>query len=127
MPKDLRQREVRFQLLLLLLRWEGELRNNRLQELLDVTSVQVSRLLREFREAFPDLLVNDTRKKRWLPAQREGIPTQSPISDYLSLVRNHDSAVENWLEDSRIEFLDPDPDIFLCVRQACVDRSPLEV
>jgi len=127
MANNQSQREMRFDALITLLCWEGELRNSRLQDLLNLASVQVSRLIRHLREAYPGLLINDTTSKRWVLADRSRLPSTPNIDAYLRFTEDNDSSASEWLVDSRLSFASPDPLIFANVRAACVSSRGLQV
>jgi hypothetical protein len=122
MPRTIQGREGRFRLLWTLLAWEGELRNKRLQDLLNLESVQASRLIAQFREAFPDALENDPPQKRWIPAVATRGPGEDKLEDYLRTLQEEDT----WYEDGRVAFHTPNPRLFAVVRQACLSRVGLE-
>jgi len=123
MPRTIQGREGRFRLLWTLLAWEGELRNKRLQDLLNLESVQASRLIAQFREAHPGAVENDPVQKRWIPAGATKVPGEATLEDYLRTLQAEDI----WYEDGRVNFLTPAPRLFATVRQACACRVGLEV
>lgn len=127
MANNQSQREMRFESLILLLCWEGELRNRRLQNILNLASVQVSRLIRHFRECYPGLLINDVVGKRWVLADRNLLPSEPSIDTYSRFIADNDATAPNWLVDSRMSFLSPDPAIFASVREACASGAGLHV
>lgn len=122
MAKTTRFRESRFRLLWSLLSWEGELRNRRLQDLLGLTSVQVSRLIAQFRDEHPGTVENDPVQKRWVPANPPSATSGGKLEDYLGTLEADDA----WYEDGRIDFLTPDRQVFAVVREACLSKSGLD-
>lgn len=125
MPKDTRLRQDYFRTFWTLLRWEGELRNNRLQQLLNLTSEHVSRLLGLFREENPQLLEQDHAQKRWMSRGTEPLPAV-PIDDYLGLLHEGGDPAA-WYVDARPHFQEPAPELFLLMRRACGEGTGLEV
>jgi len=127
MANNQSQREMRFDSLLILLCWEGELRNGRLQRLLNLASVQVSRLIRHFRDEYPNLIISDVAEKRWVLTDRNWLPVIPSIEAYTRLLSENDPTSHKWMTDARPSFLSPDPAIFASVRSACVSGSGLKV
>lgn len=126
MAKDTRQQKDQFQAFWALLRWEGELRNGRLQQLLSHTSVHISRLIGSFREANPGLLENDQVEKRWVPRGTVALP-DIPVDDYLAVLREHGDSTASYLVDARPQFLSPPAPFYAMVRRACLVGSGLEI
>lgn len=122
MPKTTQGRQDRFRLLWTLLAWEGELRNKRLQDLLGLESVQASRLIAQFREAYPGAVENDPPQKRWIPAAATRGPGEERLEDYVRTLQ----AIDSWYEDGRVDFLTPNARLFAVVRQACLSGVGLE-
>jgi hypothetical protein len=123
MANSTRLRESRFRLFWSLLTWEGELRNRRLQDLLRTTSVQASRLIANFRDEFPQAIENDPIQKRWV-AERSARPlVETHIEDYLGTLGSDDV----WFHDGRVNFLTPQPAVFVAVRAACVNQAGILV
>jgi len=117
----------RLAILATLLKWEGELKNSRIQKLLGLTSVRASRLIAEFRETFPDRLELDTQNKRWVPRQQvanHGVPD---FDNYLEQVKFREESVGEWLEDTRATFLTPHPETVAILRKACIEGLGLEI
>lgn len=109
-----------------LLRWEGEIRNGRLQHLLSHTSVHVSRLIGSFRTANPGLLENDPVGKRWVPRGTVQLP-DIDIDDYLAILREHGDTSDNYLVDARPRLQEPSAQLFSLIRRACLDGTGLQI
>lgn len=130
MARTLNQRIDRLRLLRALLLWEGEIRSNRIQRLLSVTAVPASRLIAQFRDAYPGLIENDTREKRWVLARSVSATAQlsanAPrIDEYLALTS--DDELGCCMVDARQTFLDPAPSVFHILRRACLDKVAVDV
>ncbi|ACR11223.1 hypothetical protein TERTU_4136 [Teredinibacter turnerae T7901] len=119
------QRDQRLQRLSSILYWEGELKNQRVQSLLNVASVQASRSISEFRKLNPSLLNIDTQDKKWVLSNTAQLGAIPPIEEYLAIIRNYEEN-EGWIEDARTQFLEPPPNLFSCIRKACIDSTPLK-
>lgn len=126
MAKDSRQLKDHFQAFWALLRWEGELRNGRLQQLFSHTSVHISRLISSFREANPGLLENDPAGKRWVPRAMTSLP-DIPVDDYLSVLHDHGDPTEGYLIDARPHFQEPPAHFYAMTRQACLEGTGLDI
>jgi hypothetical protein len=127
MARTRKQQDDRFGLFWTLLRWERELRNARLQQLLGLASVQVSRLISEFRAVFPGAISNDAGGKRWKLSRPTETRRGQGIEGYLSLLRNADDGLRTWFEDGRISFQEPDEGRFAILRAACVEQRGVEI
>lgn len=115
----------RFQLLDTLLKWEGELSNARIRDLLGVQIVQVSRLLSDYRDAHPGRMVWEPSRKRYLrQATRENYG--GTVDDYLRILDEEDSP-SAWIErlDTRISTVDPN--VLIAMRQAIEMGSPVRI
>lgn len=100
-----------------LLAWEGELRNSRLAELFGVGSMQVSRIISDFRDDYPDAI--ERQMYAWLP--RAGVrPPEGlgELKDYLAIA-NVPVIRPAWLEDGTLWFFRPDPITFGMLARAC--------
>ncbi|MFL6603998.1 MAG: WYL domain-containing protein [Steroidobacteraceae bacterium] len=62
--------QTRFAVIESLLRWEGQISNRRLRQILGLKAVPVSRLIAAYRRAFPEVLREDRKYKRFV-ADRE--------------------------------------------------------
>lgn len=113
--------------LLILLRWEGELKNARVQQVLGVNTVHASKLIRQLREGAPEMLRNDTLGRRWDLVDRERLEQRlagaGTLGEYLQIVGSDAAAIA----DVRADFLLPDPVVFARVRKACVEGRGLDV
>lgn len=95
MAKRVNQRDRRLRILDILLRWEGELSNGRLRDLLGIQVVRASRMLSEYRDTHPDRVLWDLPKKRYQRlATREKYG--GTADDYLHLLFDED-VVPDWL------------------------------
>lgn len=113
-------RATRFRMIETLLLWEGEVDNRRLRGLLDVKSVQASRVLAEYAEHHAE---NVQRLSPRAPYQ--AAPHLKPshsagtIEEYLALVRASDNDLGGIVEDARVDLTAPNPKIFSAVLRAC--------
>jgi hypothetical protein len=98
----------RFQIIDTLLKWEGEISNARLRQLMDIQTVQASRLIAEYRSAHPDRLLSDVAKKRYfrLPCRYEFGGT---FDDYLGILKREDH-LPAWVHrlDDQVSSINPD-------------------
>jgi hypothetical protein len=130
MGRSLNQRSDRLRLLLALLQWEGEIRSSRIQQLLSVTAVPASRLITQFREVYPGLIENDTRRKRWVLSRaasaRAQLATNAPrVDEYLALTAEDDT--NDCVVEARQTFLDPAPSVFSTLRRACLAKTGVTI
>lgn len=108
-----------------LLAWEGELRNSRLAELFGVGSMQVSRIISDFREEYPDTI--ERHKYAWLLQPRARPPEGlGSLKEYLALA-NVPAIRPPWLEDGKLWFFQPDPITFGMLARACKLGSGVRV
>lgn len=115
----------RFQILDTLLKWEGELSNGRVRELLGIQIVSASRLLADYRETYSDRLSWDSSRKRYLlRATRERFGGSA--DDYLRLLVEEGGEPE-WIErlDTSISFVQPR--VFSRIHQAIESDSPVRI
>lgn len=117
----------RLAILATLLKWEGELKNSRIQRLLGLTSVRASRLIAEYRETFPHTLKLDTQNKRWIPRKQVASHGAPHFDNYLEQLKFRAESVDNWLEDARATFLTPHPETVAVLRKACIEGLGLEI
>lgn len=110
----------RFRAMWAMLLWEGELRNSRLQELLGLQVVQVSRLIATFRTDYPGVIERGPGNPPRYLVKRLPKKTQLPsLDEYLALtISLHRSEVV----DARIAVPDPTPEVFAALRKACVEK-----
>ena len=95
MAKRVNQRDRRFRILDILLRWEGELSNVRLRDVFGIQVVRASRMLSEYRDTHPDRVLWDLPTKRYQRlATREKYG--GTADDYLHLLFDED-VVPDWL------------------------------
>lgn len=115
----------RFKILDTLLKWEGELSNARIRELLDIQSVQVSRLFSEYREAYPERLLWDMTKKRYLRQ-----PTREQyggsVDAYLSLLFD-EGISPSWIERLDTHISAVKPEVLITLRKAIDEKSPVRI
>lgn len=126
MNKDKDRLNERMRLLALLLEWEGELKNSRIQELLGVTSVRASGLIAEYRTLFSSELAHDSKNKRWLPTQKQIRLTPSTVNEYLEKVHPKERN-QAWYADERHDFLIPEAKQFALIREACLRGTGLTI
>lgn len=126
MPKGRNQRTDRFGVLSALLRWEGELRNRRIQKLFGVKFVMASRLITQFAEAYPGMLENDRPRRHWVPTTAALPGPDVGIDDYLA-VSGLEQEPEAWFEDARVSFQEPDSRVFATLRRACIERLAVDL
>jgi hypothetical protein len=106
----------RFFMLDTLLKWEGELSNGRVRGLLDIQKVQVSRLLSEYRDAYPNRVIWDPAKKRYL-AQASRERFGGTADDYLYiLAEKGDESV--WIERLETNISSVRPEVLIALRRA---------
>ncbi len=96
------------------LSWEGEIRNQRVRALFEVEPVQASRLLRSLR-AEEDLKLEEVLGVYRLAGPLSETPS---IEDYLGFLATTEENLD-WIEDARINFLEPDTRLFAKIRSAC--------
>lgn len=80
----------RLQQVALLLLWEGEVSNERLRGLFDLSQVRASEWIKEFRAHFPDSCEWHSRRRRFLASSQlyQQVPSERPalsLSQYLAL------------------------------------------
>lgn len=115
----------RFQILDILLKWEGELSNGRVRELLGIQVVGASRLLADYREAHPDRLNWDSSKKRYLlrdTRERFG----GSAADYLRLLVE-ESGEPDWIERLDTSISVVQPRVLTAIRQAIEAGAPVRI
>ncbi|HMN12769.1 MAG TPA: WYL domain-containing protein [Bellilinea sp.] len=115
----------RFEILDTLLKWEGELSNSRIRDLLDIQVVSASRLLADYREAYPDRLSWDSSRKRYLlRPNRERFG--GAADDYLRLLTEQGEQL-NWIErlDTNISVVQPA--VLSTIRRAIQDEKLVQI
>jgi hypothetical protein len=116
----------RFRLIWIFLLWEGQVGNARLRQVLDLETVQVSRLLSAFIEAYPRAASWDRSNKCYVATGLDA-PRDAPSLDvYLSTLETFDVAAD-WLDQQTAFSLRPDARIFSAVNQACRCRGGLKI
>ena len=120
MAKTLNQLRQRVKAMRSVLFWEDEIRNQRVRTIFGLEPVQASRLLRALREE-PDLKLSEDQGVYRLVGAEEPTPA---IGDYLGFLSISGETLD-WLEDARIDFLDPDRTTFARIRSACIKRHGL--
>lgn len=126
MIKDKDRINERMRLLALLLEWEGELKNSRIQELLGITSVRASGLIAEYRALYSSELIHDSKNKRWLPTQKQIHLAPSTVNEYLEKVHPKERN-QTWYADERHDFLIPEAKQFSLIREACLAGTGLTI
>jgi hypothetical protein len=138
MPKTLHLRSDRFRTLWTVLKWEGGFRNNQVQTLFGLSPGQASRLIAEFRAAFPAAVELESRTKTWVmpkskapgdlkdpkepkeaKERREADLQGGEIAEYLGLLGRIRSETPIWYQNARPDFLPPSADKFRIIRSAC--------
>jgi len=115
----------RFHILDTLLKWEGELSNGRIRELIDIQVVSASRLLADYREAYPDRLSWDSSKKRYLlrpTRERFG----GSADDYLRLLVE-ESGEPEWIEQLDTSISVVHQLVLSAIRQAIETGIPVRI
>ncbi|HHQ4913245.1 WYL domain-containing protein [Aeromonas veronii] len=110
---------LQFEFIEMLLAYEGEITNQRLREKFDVTSVQASRVLASYREAFPQNIqtIKGQGRGRYVPTARFKPETASlNIEAYFRSVQDRVSHVK--IEDTQRDFTAIDPALFRVVHSA---------
>lgn len=115
----------RFQLLDTLLKWEGELSNARIRDVLGVQIVQVSRLLSEYRDAHPGRVVWEPSRKRYLrQPTRENYGGK--VDDYLRIL-DEEGGQSGWIERLDTTISNVKPNVLIAMRQAIEMGTPLRI
>lgn len=127
MPTITGQLRTRYRTLWTLLRWEGQLRNSRLRDLLGIQKVQVSRLIAQFASENPRAVILDSRDKAWrLNDEDLAIQLGGSFEEYQALCQS-DSVTPISIVDARIDFLPPKPKLVAALSTACRDARGLEI
>ena len=125
MVRKSNQRERRFRILDILLRWEGELSNGRLRDLLGIQVVRASRMLSEYRDAHPDRVLWDLPKKRYQRlATREKYG--GTADDYLHLLFD-EAVVPDWLVRLDTQISAVRPEVLAMLRKAIEGGTPVKI
>lgn len=115
----------RFQLLDTLLKWEGELSNGRIRDLLGVQIVQVSRLLSEYRDTHPARMVWEPSRKRYMrqpSRERYG----GTVEDYLRIL-DEEGSQSAWIERIDTNISSVAPNVLIAMRQAIEAGRPVRI
>lgn len=118
----------RFRLIWAFLLWEGHVGNARLRQVLDLETVQVSRLLTAFNDAYPGVTSADRVTKRYVYTGREApkevaLPS---LEEYLAIVDRADAGGP-WLNIQTSFAPRPDPRMFARIQSACSESKGLKV
>ena len=120
MPRTDNHQLDREQTIWTMLRWQGHISNTEVRELFCVSLKRASQILQQFRLRFPSSLIQDNHNRFWrLAAAKQADDIAGSIEQYLTLVRSLKSNPTEWYEDARFQFLNPKPEIFRLVRDAC--------
>jgi WYL domain len=116
-------RQTRFAVVESLLRWEGQISNRRLRQILGLKALPVSRLIAAYRNAFPDALREDRKHKRFV-ANREvkvsfGLGHLREYGHYV--LSQPDSKKE--FEDLSVDLLSIVPKHFALLKSSIEDNS----
>jgi hypothetical protein len=107
---------ARFGVIESLLRWEGEVSNRRLRQVLGLQAVAASRLIAAYRARYPRAIEEHTRKKRFVPTPHFTLHcARGTLTEYEQLTRG---APAREIEDARLEIAQPDEDHFAHLLQA---------
>ncbi len=117
-------RDVRVRLIQALLRWEGEVRSQRLQKLTYSSAIQVSRLLAKYRRDFPTALQASTENLFVYTPGPGAFPEPPSFDDYLRAV-GPEGVPE--FADARLAALPPDPALYATLRTACVGGHAVRI
>lgn len=128
MPQIESQLQHRLRVMWNLLRWEGELRNRRLQQVFGLQSLQATRLIRLFSEAHPGQVRQDQANGRWLAGADEPVSRQAgPFDEYLAHLASTGAEPAPWLVDARLQFQEPAPRHLRLVAEACRGGTGLKI
>lgn len=110
-----------------LLRWQRRVTNAEVRAVTGVETVQASRLLSGMQSSHPTALELDRSDKCWnlidaAPAREAG----GNLDEYLVTVAGA-ALDEGWIRDARPSFLVPDEQGIAMIRQACLDKTGIEV
>jgi hypothetical protein len=118
----------RFRLIEAVSKWEGGMSNSRLRELTGLHTVQVSRLIAAYVQAYPNRLEHDLSAKRYWWRGSESVG--SSLDEYLDLVVGLDRqgrAAAPFVHDVRIDFTDLAPSIFAVLNDACSTSKAVQI
>lgn len=115
----------RLKILDTLLKWEGELSNARVRELIDIQTVQASRLLSEYRDAHQERLTWDVSTKRYRRvATREHYGGSA--DDYLHLLFDEEDVPE-WLVRIDTQISTVRPEVLATLRKSIEGETPVRI
>lgn len=118
----------RFRLIEAVSKWEGGLSNSRLRDLTGLHTVQVSRLIAAYIDAYPSHLEHDVSAKRYL--WRGGVDGGSSLDEYLELVvglNRQGRDVAPFVHDVRLDFTELAPRLFAALNEACSSRRAVRI
>jgi predicted DNA-binding transcriptional regulator YafY len=122
--------EMRFAIIESLLRWEGQISNRRLRQLMGLSPVQASRLIAAYRRQAPQVLKEDTRQKRFLlsdPNQESPvIYSFGNLHEYGHYVLSRRSPGDEF-EDLYIDLFAIVPSHFARLREACANDAWVKI
>lgn len=128
MPQIDSQLQHRLRVMWNLLRWEGELRNSRLQEVFGLKTLQATRLIRSFIETHPGALQHDQANGRWLlSVMNQEEEHAGAFDEYLANVNGSGVTPPEWLFDARLDFKAPSTRDLRLVSEACRRNTGLRV
>lgn len=120
MAKTLQIQSDRFHRMWTLLRWSGSLRNNEIQQMFSLSATQASRLIADFREAYPGKLCPEPGTKNWIPNDlADADSLGGPLDEFIVSQERHATERPTWYEDARADFLVPTSDKFRLIQQCC--------
>ncbi|HEY2394830.1 MAG TPA: WYL domain-containing protein [Rudaea sp.] len=120
MPRSKVIQHARLAAIETLLLWEGEISNVRIRQVFALQPVQASRTLAAYKDAFPDALIEDSARRRYVPSARVRPQlTQGDISEYVELLRRCEAGLEP-LTDVTVTFATADPRVFATLRSAAL-------
>lgn len=126
-PLDSRTR-LQFEFIEMLLAYEGEITNQRLREKFGITSVQASRVLASYRDAYPynTQTLKGRGRGRYGPSARfKPEIANLTIEAYFRLVKDQVTHVK--VEDTQIDFTNLDPALFRVIHSAMDQCSATRV
>jgi predicted DNA-binding transcriptional regulator YafY len=119
--------------MILLLRWEGTLGNQRLRDLFDLSQIRASQWLAEFKETYPSWVKFDTLTKTYMAQQSfwldSGNEAADTLSEYLYLTRSPASprSTGQTIVSAFHDLSPPNPVIYSTLNQAARHQRQVEI
>jgi hypothetical protein len=115
--------QARFAVIESLLRWEGEISNRRLRQILGLKAVPVSRLIAAYRGAFPEALREDRQHKRFVANREVKVSfALGHLHEYGHYVLSQPDS-EKEFEDLNVDLVTIVPKQFALLRSSIEDNS----